>query len=342
MYMQQLVLMSKVPVGRPSDSKLPPNVSNSIAYDRMGYREQETNKNTPAPPTYTHPSAPPRVRYRFLVKKRGYGGGFVKSDGGKEGREGGKAGRIGYKSDTGIKLGKTESGDKGRRRGREKSSPQSAAVNESEMPLKPPQKPLIDASGAGRGLISGVGEAGEFQNVIQSREYSGLDPAEGCKGEEDSRCYGKSGIEDGEGRIKGEERKHDRCIIHAREMPGNTGRGERGGCARTLVLAGHETQREGRRDGVLDGSRSISTRVSEPGIWSREFLVDTRGGCTEKRSGQPVETPKNSALCPKLCPSSSLLRVRTPQLLVKWTATELGDMMTAQSLSKRPQGGGTN
>jgi hypothetical protein len=66
---------------------------------------------------------------------------------------------------------------------------------------------------AGRGLISEFRTAREFQNVIQSGEYSGLDTsgmtAEGCKGEEDSRCYGKSGIEHGESRINGEVKKHD-------------------------------------------------------------------------------------------------------------------------------------
>lgn len=72
-------------------------------------------------------------------------------------------------------------------------------------------------------MISEFRTAGEFQNVIQSGEYSGLDVSgmttEGCKGEEDTA----------KGRIKGKERKHDRCIIYAREMPGNTGRGKRGG-----------------------------------------------------------------------------------------------------------------
>jgi hypothetical protein len=91
--------------------------------------------------------------------------------------------------------------------------------------------------------------------VIRSRgdEYTELDASgtstEGCKGEEDSRCHGKSGIEDGEGRVKGEERKDNRCIIYAREMSGNTGRGERGGARAHWSWLG--TKLKGSDDGMV-------------------------------------------------------------------------------------------
>jgi hypothetical protein len=55
---------------------------------------------------------------------------------------------------------------------------------------------------------------GGISDGIQGAEYSGLDESwmtmQGCKRKEDRRCDNKKGTEDGEGRIKGEERKHDR------------------------------------------------------------------------------------------------------------------------------------